>query len=132
MARILIPTTAFAVFALAATVGHGALISSPAAAAPNGQAAFEANCAMCHSPKKSGGASIGPHLFGVVGRKAGSLKGFAYSSAMKKANFVWTKEKLEQYISDPQKVVPGNRMPYAGDHNPAQVKAIVNYLATLH
>ena len=50
---------------------------------------------------------------------------------MKAAGFVWTHEKLERYIANPAAVVPGNHMPYAGLHDPAQVDAIVAYLATL-
>ena len=85
---------------------------------------------MCHAAATSG---VGPALGGGVGRKAGSLAGYAsrYSPAMKAAGFVWTHEKLERYIANPAAVVPGNHMPYAGLHDPAQVDAIVAYLATL-
>lgn len=102
-----------------------------AADAAQGKALFQATCAICHSvvPKK---AIIGPPLFGVVGRKAGTVPGFAYSDAMKKAGWTWTEAKLASYIDDPRKTVPGNRMPYFGIHDPAKAQAIAAYLATLH
>ena len=117
----------------------GALVVAMLVAAPHhasandvsGQHVFEARCAVCHSVTRSGGASIGPHLFGVVGRKAGTLPGFAYSPAMKRSGIVWSEANLKRYIADPRVVVPGNAMPFAGMHNQAQVDALVAYLATL-
>jgi cytochrome c len=47
-------------------------------------------------------------------RKAGELADFRFSPAMKRSGIVWTPETLEQYIADPQAMVPANRMPYAG------------------
>lgn len=127
MARFLILAGAGA---LALTLA--AACSRPAsAAASRGQQVFQAKCAVCHSPSRSGGPSIGPHLFGIVGRQAGTLSGYSYSSAMKHANLVWTRENLKRYIADPHKVVPGNRMPFAGLHNQAQLGALVDYLASL-
>ena len=53
--------------------------------------------------------------FNIIGRKAGSLPTFGYSSAMKGADFVWNKEKLDGFIAKPDEVVPGNNMkPYGG------------------
>jgi len=74
---------------------------------------------------------MGPNLFGVVGRKAGTFPGFAYSGAMKSAGFVWTVPKLDAYLADPQKVVPGNNMPMAGMSDSQQRADIAAYLATL-
>src|SRR5438046_1899370 len=57
----------------------------------------------------------GPNLHNVIGRKAGSLPNYGYSSAMKGADFVWDKEKLDRFIAKPDEVVPGNNMkPYGG------------------
>ena len=63
---------------------------------------------------KGGGNRIGPDLFGVVGRKAGTAPNFSYSAAMKSAGFVWTNDKLDAYIKAPAMVVPGNKMAFAG------------------
>ncbi|WP_095011594.1 c-type cytochrome [Tsuneonella mangrovi] len=112
-----------------------AVASPPAAIASSsttsGQQVFMAHCAVCHSNKKEGGSSIGPHLFGVVGRKAGSIPGFAYSVAMRKSGLTWTEDNLKDYVANPRQVVPGNRMPFAGLHNQQQLDALADYLATL-
>lgn len=96
----------------------------------NGKALF-VRCAVCHKVTSGGGNGIGPNLFGVVGRRAGSVAGFNYSSAMKAAGFAWTDEKLKAYVGKPQAVVPGNRMAFAGIPNPTQADDLVAYLDTL-
>jgi cytochrome c len=98
--------------------------------AAKGKVAFQ-RCAICHRAEKDGGNGLGPNLFGVVGRKAGTAKDFAYSSAMKNSGITWTPDKLAAYITHPAQVVPGNRMAFAGINNAAQVSDVVAYLATL-
>jgi cytochrome c len=66
-----------------------------------------------------------------MGRKAGSVPGFSYSSAMKKSGIVWTPARLDTYLAAPQQVVPGNSMPFAGIANASQRADVVAYLATL-
>ncbi len=109
-----------------------ALVATGAQAAGDpvaGKAAFAA-CSICHSTV-AGGAGIGPSLAGVVGRKQGSIAGFAYSPAMKAKGGVWTEAALDAYIESPQKAVPGNRMPYGGMADPAKRAALIAYLKTL-
>lgn len=77
-----------------------------------GEARFQ-ECAACHR-LEAGANEVGPSLHGVFMRKAGELADFRYSPAMKRSGIVWTPETLEQYIADPQSLVPANRMPYAG------------------
>ena len=88
-------------------------------------------CAICHSDAKGAPNKLGPNLFGVVGRKAGTFPGYSFSAAMKRAGFVWTPAKLSDYLASPQKVVPGNNMPFAGIADPKQRADIVAYLASL-
>jgi cytochrome c len=88
-------------------------------------------CVICHANTKGAPNRMGPNLFGIVGRKAGTYPGFAYSPAMKKAGFAWTVPKLEAYLADPQKLVPGNEMPIAGISDPQQRADIAAYLASL-
>jgi len=109
-------------------------MATPAAAqdANAGHAVFTAQCAVCHMATSNGHALIGPNLFGVVGRHAGSVAGFAYSPAMQHSGITWTSAELLAYVQAPQRVVPGARMPYAGLHNPQQAAALVTYLGTLH
>ena len=71
------------------------------------------DCAACHK-LEAGANNVGPSLHGVFTRKAGELADFRYSPAIKRSGISWTPETLEKFITDPQGVVPGNRMPYAG------------------
>jgi cytochrome c len=98
--------------------------------AATGAALFN-RCALCHSATKGGGNKIGPNLFGVVGRKAGTYPGFSYSAAMKNSGIVWTSPKLDAYLVAPQQIVPGNSMPFAGIADAPQRANLVAYLATL-
>jgi cytochrome c len=71
------------------------------------------DCAACHR-LEAGANNVGPSLHGVFGRKAGDIADFRYSPAMKRSAIVWTPETLDKFISEPQAMVPANRMPYAG------------------
>ena len=57
---------------------------------------------------------IGPYLVGIFGRKAGSVKVFCYSKAMKDLSVVWNQVTLSAYFANPRKFVKGNRMAFAG------------------
>jgi cytochrome c len=96
----------------------------------NGAQVFQ-RCAICHSNTKGAPAKIGPNLWGVVGRKAGSVAEFSYSPAMKSAGFAWTTDKLAAYAQHPQVVVPGNRMPFGGLSSAKDAADVAAYLATL-
>jgi cytochrome c len=73
---------------------------------------------------------IGPRHAGVVGRRAGSVPGFAYSDALRNSGFTWDATLLERWLADPEALVPGQRMGY--QLADAQARAdIVAYLATL-
>jgi cytochrome c len=90
----------------------------------HGEVVFRA-CGGCHHERAD---ATGPDLHGVVGRKAGSLDGFRYSNAMKRANLVWTVENLRAYLRDPQAVVKGNRMPFPGLPADTDVDDVVAFL----
>jgi cytochrome c len=78
------------------------------------QQAFNNSCRTCHTVKE-GDNRLGPNLHKIIGRKAGSLPDYAYSSAMKDAGFTWDQDKLTQFITNPDQIVSGNRMkPYTG------------------
>jgi len=123
MARILTATTL--VLAL------GLTNAAHAADAGKGKSVFTGQCAICHAVNAHASSGIGPSLFGVVGRPAGALSGYSYSSAMKNAATVWTPTHLKAYITAPAQTISGNKMPYAGLKNPAQVDDLLAYLATL-
>ena len=85
-------------------------------------------CQACHS-LEPGKSLVGPSLAGVIGRKAGTLPNYNYSPAMKQANITWDAKTLDAYLADPQKLVPGNRMPFPGlktDHDRTDVIAYLS------
>ena len=95
----------------------------------SGQQAFNNACRTCHMVKE-GDNRLGPNLYRVVGRKAGSLPDYGFSSAMKEAGFVWDEEKLDRFIANPDEVVSGNSMkPYGGLSSSDDRKKIIAYLA---
>lgn len=99
-------------------------------AAEQGRADF-GPCAVCHSVREGDNARVGPSLYGVYGREAGSLDGFAYSQAMAEAEFVWNEETLSAFIENPQKFLRGNRMAFVGERDAETRAAIIAYLKTL-
>jgi cytochrome c len=92
-----------------------------------GEARFQ-DCAACHR-LEAGVNNVGPSLHGIFTRKAGELTDFRYSSAMKRSGIVWTPETLNTFISDPQAMVPANRMPYAGMANASDRADLIAYLS---
>ena len=95
----------------------------------SGQQAFNNACRTCHMVKE-GDNRLGPNLYKVVGRKAGSLPDYGFSSAMKEAGFVWDEEKLDRFIANPDEVVAGNSMkPYGGLSSSDDRKKIIAFLA---
>ena len=91
----------------------GAAAAPPAGGdAAAGRLVFR-KCQACHS-MEPGKTLLGPSLAGIVGRKAGADANYNYSPPMKQANVVWDAKSLDAYLADPQKVVPGNKMPFPG------------------
>jgi cytochrome c len=96
----------------------------------SGQLTFNNACRTCHTTKE-GDNRLGPNLNNVIGRKAGSLPNYGYSSAMKGADFVWDKEKLDRFIAKPDEVVPGNNMkPYGGLPSAEDRSKVIVFLET--
>jgi cytochrome c len=122
------------IFAAGLLTVCAALTSAPclAADAGHGKSVFSQQCGVCHSAAKGGPSSVGPGLYGVADRPAGSVKGFNYSSAMKSAGFSWSPDRLHDYIVSPASVVPGNHMPYPGLKNASQLEDLLAYLESLH
>jgi cytochrome c len=96
-----------------------------------GKAAFASICALCHTAEK-GHNNIGPSLYGVVGRKAGTAPGFSYSKAMLASGITWDPDTIDVFITAPKARVPGTKMPYAGLKDATKRQAIIAYLKTLH
>lgn len=93
---------------------------------------FRSECAECHTASQ-GKHKKGPSLFGIVGRHAGSIEDYAYSDALKHAQWTWTVDKLHGYLSQPARQAnPGTKMKYSGLDDPRQLDDLLSYLDTLH
>jgi cytochrome c len=95
------------------------------------QMVFNNSCRTCHSMKE-GDNRLGPSLAGVVGRKAGTLSGYQYSSSMQNSGITWDEATLDKFISNPDQVVNGNKMkPFSGIADAAQRNEIVAFLKSI-
>jgi glucose/arabinose dehydrogenase len=95
---------------------------------PDGEAIFRQRCATCHSTTDR--AERAPGLGGVLGRRAGSGKGFGYTAALRDSGLVWDAITLDRFLTLPSALVPGTAMPMPVP-DPAERHAVVAYLATL-
>jgi cytochrome c len=106
-----------------------ALISSAAFAdgdAAKGKRVFN-KCKACHS-LEAGKNKIGPSLHGIFGRKSGSEAGYKYSSAMKNSDITWNEDTLKEYLENPKKMVPGNKMAFVGLRREKDRENLLAYL----
>ncbi|RIV85976.1 c-type cytochrome [Aurantiacibacter zhengii] len=84
-------------------------------------------CAACHV-LEPGVNRVGPSLAGVVGREAGTVEGYNYTPANANSGITWTPEKLFQYLENPQRVVPGTKMAFAGLSDGQDRADVIAYL----
>jgi cytochrome c len=91
-----------------------------------GERLFRQRCAACHA-LEAGQNKAGPHLDGIIGRKAGTVEGARYSRALQGAQIVWDEEALDKFLANPRKAVAGTTM-MIGVPNADQRKAIIAYL----
>lgn len=85
-------------------------------------------CASCHTVKEGGQNLVGPNLYGIFGRRAGSLPDFKYSDALSNADIVWTPGHVDEWLSNPKSYLPGNNMSFVGVRKPADRTAVIAYL----
>jgi cytochrome c len=91
--------------------------------------AFNGHCRECHAFDK-GDNRLGPSLYGVVGRKAGTAPDFAYSDSLKGSGITWDEPTLDKWITNPNALVPGNNMGviFGGVADPAERAKIIAFL----
>jgi cytochrome c2 len=87
-------------------------------------------CSACHAVE-AGKNKIGPSLFGIVGRKAGTDPTYKYSDNMKNSGLTWDEKTLDTYLEKPQDVVKGSKMVFAGLKDPKDRENVIAYLQTL-
>jgi len=109
-------------------IAAAAVASDPASALiTDGKAAF-ANCSACHAVEQGAPNGAGPNLFGIVGKAAGQVAGFAYSDALKSSGITWTAAELDSYIANPAAKIPGTTMVAGAIADPAKRQAVIAYL----
>jgi cytochrome c len=108
-----------------------AILAAPVqgVAATAGPEAFNSNCRTCHSTQP-GDNRLGPSLNKVIGRKAGTAPGYSnYSNSMKTSAITWDETTLDEFIANPDAVVPNNNMkPFNGVRDAAVRAKIIAFL----
>ncbi|WP_223009146.1 c-type cytochrome [Paenacidovorax monticola] len=84
-----------------------------------------ARCLACHALAYD---RVGPRHCGLLGRRAGSVPGFAYSQAMKDSRITWDEAMLDRFLAQPLKTVPGTTMTYDGVPDPQDRADLIAYL----
>ena len=102
-----------------------ALFASTSAA--DGERVFK-KCLSCHSIAKEGKNKIGPKLFGVLGRKAGSISDYKYSKAMTAYGNSWSFEEMNSFLIKPKNWIKGTKMSFAGLKNEKDRAAVILYM----
>ena len=121
------PTKLSLILVLPFAVLSASLSTSVSADAVRGKTLYENRCIGCHSVEEN---RVGPKHRGVVGRKAGSAKDYDYSPALKASKIVWDVARLQQWLTNPEALIPGQRMGYSVDEAKDRLD-LAEYLATL-
>ncbi len=112
-------------------VGSALLLGSSGAVQAEGDPAagkeIFGRCRTCHVIDEESNR-LGPHLVGIIGRKAGSIEGYNFSSAMQNAELTWNDETLKAFLSDPSGYIPGNAMQYPPLTDEQEIQDLLAYL----
>jgi cytochrome c len=93
-----------------------------------GASLFQNRCSMCHSTQEGVPSKLGPNLHGLFGRRAGTLPEFDYSPDLRNSRIVWNVQTLDEYLADPHRGRPGDKMPYPGLSSKTDRDNLISYL----
>lgn len=93
---------------LAVVLGSSTALAQTASA-QRGKLLYESRCVACHSVDTN---RVGPLHRGVLGRRVGTVPGFAYSDALRGSTLAWSRETLQAWLKDPEALIPGQQMGY--------------------
>ena len=105
-------------------------VHNAASADADGAKLFKNHCGTCHTLDAAAPKRVGPHLAGLLQRKAGSLPDFKYSAGLKAAAWQWTPEQLDLWLTDAKALVPDTLMSVYKQKDPAKRQLIIDYLKT--
>lgn len=104
-------------------------MSEEAALIAQGQKQY-IRCNACHSIRANDAATdpLGPHLESIIDRLAGGLEDYEYTDEVRALGFPWDEQRMDQWLKDPQEMVPGMCMPFTGMSDPQARKALIAFL----
>jgi len=125
----------FALFSLAAAIALPMVSVDAMASVRKGKKVAVKQCVACHDITEAAQNKVGPPLWGIYGKPAGTVEGYQYSQVhldkAKADSIIWDDATLDIYIADPQALIPGNKMVYPGVKKETQRKNLIEYMKTL-
>jgi len=101
----------------------------PAGDSGKGAKIFKAKCSQCHTLNKGGESKSGPNIHGLFGKPAGSDPNYAgFTDSIKSSGIIWSDKHLFEFVLNPKKYVPGNKMVFAGLKKEKERADLIEYL----